>query len=418
MEELKSDSPRWRSSATKRWPDRRADAQLIELAESQRTMQEHAQIISAKYQRAKTEIEQILWRYLLENCADFHSLSEAGGCRAVRSETEACVDDIRLCTELVGEGQFGQVRLGVTPMGATVAVKVISKAKVRSLHALRSLAEEVAAIRALSLARVGAAGAAAARLMAARPATTPGGPVARARLAHVVRLHEVRVSSTFVYLIQEAGGCDLYQLLGQAARHHALSPLVSAAIARGLSAGVAAMHAHSWCHRDIKPENVLLGGDLDTLSALAQRTPSSRTRVHVRLCDFGIAARPPRDGGPASRTFAARLASSRRAPHRRRRDDQLAELVARGANAAAAQPHAPPTAHRARTAGAHQRALAQRALGGTSPSGSRGGESAPAPQPWVRWARGRCLERGRDAARGAARALGVSSSVDERVLRV
>ena len=130
---------------------RRRDAQLIELAESQRTMQEHAQIISAKYQRAKTEIEQILWRYLLENCADFHSLSEAGGCRAVRSETEACVDGIRLCTELAGEGHFGQVRLGVTPMGATVAVKVISKAKVRSLHALRSLAQEVAAIRALSL---------------------------------------------------------------------------------------------------------------------------------------------------------------------------------------------------------------------------------------------------------------------------
>jgi len=35
-----------------------------------------------------------------------------------------------------------QVRLGVTPMGATVAVKRISKAKVRSLHALRSLAVE------------------------------------------------------------------------------------------------------------------------------------------------------------------------------------------------------------------------------------------------------------------------------------
>ena len=42
-----------------------------------------------------------------------------------------------------------QVRLGVTPMGATVAVKRISKAKVRSLNALRSLAQEVAAIRAL-----------------------------------------------------------------------------------------------------------------------------------------------------------------------------------------------------------------------------------------------------------------------------
>ena len=41
---------------------RRRDAQLIELAESQRTMQEHAQIISAKYQRAKTEIEQMLAR--------------------------------------------------------------------------------------------------------------------------------------------------------------------------------------------------------------------------------------------------------------------------------------------------------------------------------------------------------------------
>ena len=89
-----------------------------------------------------------------------------------------------------------------------------------------------------------------------------------------MRLHEVRVSSTFVYLIQEAGGCDLYQFLGQAARHHALSPLVIAAIAEGLSAGVAAMHAHGWCHRDIKPENVLLS--------------DNTTGAQIKIVDLGL----------------------------------------------------------------------------------------------------------------------------------
>ena len=194
-----------------------------------------------------------------------------------------------------------QVRLGVTPMGATVAVKRIPKVKVRSLVALRNLTNEMSAMRALTDAR---AAAAAAGGGGGDGGETAEAAIVRGGLAHVARLRDVRISNGYVYMIQEAGGCDLYQLMGDAARATPLSSLVVCRVARGLSAALAAVHAHGWCHRDIKPENVLLGGDVRALSALAQHTPElAAERVHVRLCDFGIATRLPREGEPGLAQF-------------------------------------------------------------------------------------------------------------------
>ena len=285
----------------------RRSAQLAQLEENQRTMHEHLYILKTKYDTMKAENHNLLWNHLPANCLEFRDVSEAGGCHVVESETHQFVDDIQLEDHVTGEGRFGEVRLGVTWTGATVAVKRISKAKVRSIVALRNLANEVSAMRALS--GVDAAG-------ARVPAADGGGDAtgdhaagaaddgARARLEHVARLHDVRISNGFVYIIQEAGGCDLYRLIGEVARNCPLSPLIIAAVARGLSAAVAAVHAHGWCHRDIKPENVLLGGDVRSLSALAEHEPElAAARVHVRLCDFGITTRLPRDGEPRLTQF-------------------------------------------------------------------------------------------------------------------
>ena len=274
-----------------------------------------------------------------------------------------------------------QVRLGVTPMGATVAVKRIPKIKVRSLVALRNLANEVNAMRALTDAR---AAAAAAGGGGGDGGETAEAAIVRGGLAHVARLRDVRISNGYVYMIQEAGGCDLYQLMGDAARATPLSSLVVCRVARGLSAALAAVHAHGWCHRDIKPENVLLGGDVRALSALAQHTPElAAERVHVRLCDFGIATRLPREGEPGLAQFcgtpgffAPELVADAAEDARDDAEDALAERR-RGQSASAdARPdgrvHTPPVAPRTPRGGG--------AGGGrrSPPSNARAARAAPA----------------------------------------
>jgi serine/threonine protein kinase len=187
-----------------------------------------------------------------------------------------------------------QVRLGQTRNGETVAVKRVEKGVVRSLRALRNFKNEIVLMR---------------KLTAARNALAGGGSASTSNtitdgLRHIAMLVDVRYSEMNMYIVQEAGGCDLYQLMNCVKKERALSALFVAPIARGLTAAIAALHACGWCHRDVKPENVLLSGAAHALSTLELRSPELAARhVHVRLCDFGIAAPLPRPGEPRLHQF-------------------------------------------------------------------------------------------------------------------
>ena len=98
---------------------------------------------------------------------------------------------------------FIQVRLGQTRNGETVAVKRVEKGVVRSLRALRNFKNEVVLMRKLTAARSALAGGGS----ASTSSTIAEG------LGHVAMLVDVRYSAMNMYIVQEAGGCDLYQLM-------------------------------------------------------------------------------------------------------------------------------------------------------------------------------------------------------------
>ena len=67
------------------------------------------------------------------------------------------------------------------------------------------------------------------------------------------------------------------------------------------------MHRNGWCHMDIKPENVLIGCDAQELLSAPRTTSEAEvaaaSKIHIRLCDFGVAALLPRahDDEPLSK---------------------------------------------------------------------------------------------------------------------
>ena len=282
------------------------DAQFTELASQ-------FNVLRRKYIYLKEQFRVTLWEYLPDNAPEFQALSVHArtGCSVVSFESDTRVDAVEIHGHL-GTGRFGEVRLGFVdrPDGseAQVALKTISKEKVRSLVALRNLANEIACMRHLTLA-----------LAAAAPNSE-----AAAGLNHVVTLHTASISDTNVYIAQSMGGSDLFSLMtlcsGRGAHDTGRLPVVVVAvIARGLMAGVAAIHRCGWCHRDIKPENVLIGTDAAQLLSVPS-ADAAAAQLHVRLCDFGVCAQLPRaNAAPLSQFcgspgfFAPELADAMRA---------------------------------------------------------------------------------------------------------
>ena len=244
-------------------------------------------VLRRKYQYMKDQQTHIFWEYLPRHVPEFQTLDvhSRAGCSSVSFESDTRVNDIEVHNH-IGTGRFGEVCAGVVSHSdgseTEIALKGISKTKVRSIVALRNLANEIACMR---------------QLTSAKAAAEPDSEEASA-LSHVALLHSATISDSAVYIAQSNGGSDLFSLMtlctqekdcDQQAR---LPVVLVSAVAQGLMAAIAGVHHQGWCHRDIKPENILIGTDAERVL----RAPSAEkaaAQIHVRLCDFGVCARLP-----------------------------------------------------------------------------------------------------------------------------
>ena len=289
---------------------RERDRQYVELSSQ-------FNLLGRKYKDLKARHQSVLFDFLPQNISEFKSLStHAGTCSVVHSESDTHVNDIELQQCSLGLGSFASVQLGLVsrPNGSKeeVALKVVPKARIRTLVSLRNLADEITCMRTLTNAKASAA---------------PGSDEAFA-LDHVVTLHSVSISDSAVFMSQSMGGSDLFALMnltdvaagcagGAASSLGARLPIATVmAIARGMMAAVAAIHRCGWCHRDVKPENVLIGVDATQLLSIPSADEAAG-RLQVRLCDFGLATQLPRENAaPLSQFcgsvgfFAPELASA------------------------------------------------------------------------------------------------------------
>ena len=165
----------------------------------------------------------------------------------------------------LGDGEFSTVvecRAGAAP--ETYALKVIGKAKVlrpssmvKSIRNIGRVNREVKAMRA-------------------------------ANHAGICRLFDVMQTPSHIYLVLEKGDKDLYALIDDYPGGCPETVVKSAT--RVLVLALRHCHNMRIAHRDIKPENVLVCGDPQTW----HRTPDAGV---VKLCDFGLCANIPEDGG-------------------------------------------------------------------------------------------------------------------------
>ena len=187
------------------------------------------------------------------------------------------IGDRLVIREMAGQGRFASVYKGLLKIGAAsgaasrdVAVKMIEKARVRSVGGLRNVDREVSAMREL------------------------------ADCEYIVHLLHLTHGPRHLCLVLELGDMDLYTYGGKfpsGVPRQSLG-LIALSLLRALSF----MHVRGLCHRDIKPENVLINfapglgdGDGDEGRFAALRLAS------VRVCDFGIAT--PYEMGKPSKHF-------------------------------------------------------------------------------------------------------------------
>lgn len=92
---------------------------------------------------------------------------------------------------------------------------------------------------------------------------------------HVIEFREVIHTQSYLYLVTEACGADLFDFFDQ--YPDGVQEVWAKKIVREILNAVSLCHSRHYCHRDIKPENILLEFD-----------PLTGTCLQLKLCDFGL----------------------------------------------------------------------------------------------------------------------------------
>lgn len=143
--------------------------------------------------------------------------------------------------EVIGEGAFGKVKLGVNRESSErVAVKIMDKKEIREQDLSAQVRREIYIMRSLTH-------------------------------RHIVRMHEVLTSNTKLYIVMElVTGGELFERLE---KHGRVDESLARRYFQQLVDGVDFCHKNGVAHRDLKPENLLLDEE-----------------GNIRITDFGFSS--------------------------------------------------------------------------------------------------------------------------------
>jgi len=236
------------------------------LHEDRRQLCENFKLLRQKYDDLKAELQHTLWEFIPSACAGGQVDEEHPPNAAICSNPFSELDQIdhsifetsnRIGNyeigEILGEGQFADVRLGTElSTHETCAIKIMKKGKIMSAAGLRRIQTEIKVLK-------------------------------RMKHPNIVQLSNVIHSTMNVYLITEIGGRDLFEFFE--ANPHGLPCDVVRQITLGIARAVAYLHNMGYCHRDLKPENILVQsrGEYDNEDSII-------TCHDIKVCDFGQCA--------------------------------------------------------------------------------------------------------------------------------
>lgn len=204
------------------------------------------ELVRAKYDDLKSEIQHILWEFIpTQNYHEFKNLSELGGMNLSVFETPNCISSYSIGT-ILGEGQFATVKLCTnTTNRKEYAVKIINKRKMSTLSSLRRVCNELRVLR-------------------------------QVNHPNIIKFVDYIHSPNNVYLITELGGKDLFEFFE--ANPSGVCGETARQIVLGIVKPLLYLHQCGICHRDLKPENILLSD---------HRQKGIALNKCIQICDFG-----------------------------------------------------------------------------------------------------------------------------------